>query len=148
MKQDRFSVTLLYLLLSVQRKKCLIAWEWWNLQSIWWCLAMGKNTWSSQLIKIGKSDLIDMDCLDQLVEINDVYRFILILPWFHANSKFVDNWVAIEVEGSNNYHFLKNSYFFLKPGLQSSSDGWYLPGLWDILTLYFSCYLHVRTECN
>ena len=41
------------------------------------------NTWSSQSIKIGKSDLIDIDCIDQSVEIDDtrfVYRFILILP--------------------------------------------------------------------
>ena len=31
--------------------------------------------------------------------------------------------LQLRVEGSNNYHFLKKSYFFLKPGLQSSSDG-------------------------
>ena len=144
MMQDRFSVTLLYPLLSVQRKKCLIAWEWWNLQSIWWCLAMGKNTWSSQSIKIGKSDLIDMDCLDQLVEINDVYRFILILPWFHANSKFVDNWVAIEVEGSNNYHFLKNSYFFLKT--RFTIFFWWLLLAWFVGYLNFVFFMILACE--
>ena len=35
-------------------------------------------------MKIGKFDLIDIDCIDQSVETNDtlflVYRFILILP--------------------------------------------------------------------
>ena len=71
-------------------------------------------------IKIGKSDLIHIDCIDQSVEIDDtligfidliwfladfidLYRKIYLFicsskneNWFHENSKFVDNWVAIE----------------------------------------------------
>ena len=70
-------------------------------------------------IKIGKSDLIDIDCIDQSVEIDDTlvsfidlsrfYRFhrfisedtpvlLFIHKWklIHANSEFVDNGVAIE----------------------------------------------------
>ena len=71
-------------------------------------------------IKIGKSDLIDIDCIDQSIEIYDTlvsfidssrfhrfHRFIsenasvlLFIQkwknWFHANSEFIDNWVAIE----------------------------------------------------
>ena len=79
------------------------------------------ETWSSQSTKIDKSDLIDIDCIDQSVEIDDtlvsfidlflvgftdfidlhrkIYLFICSSKnenWFHAGSKFVDNWVAID----------------------------------------------------
>ena len=72
-------------------------------------------------IKIGKSDLIDIDSIDQSIEIDDtlvsfidsstidftdfidLYRKIHLFfcsskneNWFHANSEFIDNWVAIE----------------------------------------------------
>ena len=64
-------------------------------------------------IKIGKSDLIHIHCIDQSVAwIDDtlvafialtwflpIYLFICSSKnenWFHANSKFVDSWVAIE----------------------------------------------------
>ena len=83
---------------------------------------------SSQSIKIGidlsidksieivESDLIDIDCIDQSVEIGRnrfVHRFILIFTdlidsyrkiicslinenWIHANGKCIDSWAAIE----------------------------------------------------
>ena len=70
-------------------------------------------------MKIGKSDLIDIDCIDQSVVIDDTLVVFIDLSrfnqfhrflsednllfcsfknenWFHANSGFVDNWVAIE----------------------------------------------------
>jgi len=45
--------------------------------------------------------------------------------------------LQLRAEGSNNYHFFKKSFkknlknltFSLKPGLKSSSDGLYWPGL-------------------
>ena len=105
------------------------------------------NRWRSvsicKSIKIGKSDLIDIDFIDQSVEIDDTlgsfidlsrfYRFHRFLSedtsfcssvhpkienWFHANSEFVDNWVAIESRRIKQFNitFLKKS-FFKKPHL-------------------------------
>ena len=52
--------------------------------------------------------------------------------WFHANTEFVDNWVAIESRINNLLSLkkksLKNLIFSLKPALKSSSDGRYWPG--------------------
>ena len=82
-------------------------------------------------IKIGKSDLIEIDCIDQSVEIDD------------SSFSFTDfmqkvNLLTIElqltVEGSNNLLSLfkkkseKTLSFFKKPALKSSSDGRYWPG--------------------
>ena len=129
-----------------------------------------KNTQSCQSIKIGiylsidksikinKSDLIDIDCIDQSVEIDDTlvsfidlsrfyrfHRFTLEMHlffcspktenWFHANSEFVDNGVAIESRRIKQFivtfllKSLKNLIFPLKPALKFSSDGRYWPGL-------------------
>ena len=68
-------------------------------------------------MKIGKSDLIDIDCIDQSVEVDDtlvlfidylnaiftdlidLYRKIICSlineNWINANSKYIDNWAAI-----------------------------------------------------
>ena len=98
-------------------------------------MKIGTDLSIDKWIKIGKSDLIDIDCIDQSVEIDDTLVSFINLSWFlpissiyigkyicssihskmktvHAitNSKFVDNWVAVESEGSNSYHFLKNSF--------------------------------------
>ena len=40
------------------------------------------NTRSSQSIEIGKSDLIDIDCIDQSVEIDDTLVSFIDLSWF------------------------------------------------------------------
>ena len=79
-------------------------------------------------IKLGKSDLIDIDYIDQSVEIDDTldsfvdlyrfYRFHRFVSedasknenWFHANTEFVDNWVAIESR-INNLLSLKKKKF-------------------------------------
>ena len=82
-------------------------------------------------IKIGKADLIDFECIDQSVEIDDTLVLFIDLSWFLPissiyNGRYIcssknENWViqtvdllTIElqliVEGSNNYHFLKK-YF-------------------------------------
>ena len=89
---------------------------------------------SSQSIKIGKSHLIDIDCIDQSVEIDDTqsfrlsiyldfYRFIdlyrryiclSVYPKMKTDFMQAVNLLTIElqliVEGSNNYHFLKKSF--------------------------------------
>ena len=86
-------------------------------------------------IKIGKSDLIDIDCIDQSVEIDDTLvsfidlsRFLPIPSiyveryicssknenWLHASSKFVDNWVAIESRRIKQLS-LFNKIFLKKP---------------------------------
>ena len=93
---------------------CIMAHTAWSSQSIKIC-----NDFSiDKSIKIGKSDLIDLidiDCIDQSVEIDDTLPSFGDLSWFlpisyiylgrniyssvhwiHANSKFIDNWVAIE----------------------------------------------------
>ena len=97
--------------------------------------------------KIGKSDLIDVfDCIDQSVEIDDtlvsfidlsrfyrfhrfIYRKIHLFfcsskneNWFHPNSEFVDNWVAIEsrIKDQPIYHHFFFFGFPLEPGLKSS----------------------------
>ena len=57
--------------------------------------------------------MIDIDCIDQSVEIEDtlvsfIDLLILIFTenWFHANSKFVNSWVAIEGRRIKQlYHF-------------------------------------------
>ena len=99
----------------------------------------------SQSIKIGvdlsidECDLIDIDCTNQSVEIDDTLVSFIDLPWFlpisstyiggyisHQEMKtFMQtvNFLTIELQlrvawGSNNYHFLKNrlkkSYLFFK----------------------------------
>ena len=92
------------------------------------------ETRSSQSIKIGKSDLIDIDCIDQSVQIDDTLVSFIHLSWFlpissiyiaryiwssvHPKMKtdFMQavNLLTIELqfiaEGSNNYHFLKKSF--------------------------------------
>ena len=96
-------------------------------------MKIGTDLSIDKSIKIGKSDLIDIDCIDQSVEIDDTLVSFINLSWFlpissiyigkyicssihskmktvHANSKFVDNWVAVESEGSNSYHFLKKLF--------------------------------------
>ena len=107
-------------------------------------------------VKIGKSNLIDIYCINQSVEIDDTLVLIIDLSWFlpisliyigryimficssknenwiHANSKFIDNWVAIEswrIKELSLKKSLKNLIFSLKPCLKSASDGWYRPGL-------------------
>ena len=71
-------------------------------------------------IEIGKSDFIDIDCIDQSVEIDDTLVSFIDLSWLipisaiyvgkyisssvhqkienwiHANRKFLDSWVVIE----------------------------------------------------
>ena len=81
-------------------------------------------------IKIGKSDLIDIDCIDQSVEIDDT-------PFSFTDFMQTVNLLTIElqlrVEGSNNLLSLfkkkseKTLSFFKKPALKSSSDGLYWP---------------------
>ena len=83
-------------------------------------------------MKIGKSDLIDIDCIGQSVEIDDTLVSFIDLSWFlpissiyiahcssfHSKMKtdFMQtvNLLTIElqlrVEGSNSYHFLKHSF--------------------------------------
>ena len=133
------------------------------------------NRWRSvsicKSIKIGKSDLIDIDFIDQSVEIDDTlgsfidlsrfypfHRFLSedtsfcssvhpkIENWFHANSEFVDNWVAIESRRIKQFNitflknpFLKNLIFSLKPALRSSSDGRLWPGFF-----YFSQFFMIK----
>ena len=96
---------------------CEIYWEYARSSKL---IKIGINLSIDKSIKIGKSDLIDIDCIDQSVEIDDTlvsffdlfkfYRFQRFLSggrhlffcpsknenWFHANSEFVDNWVASE----------------------------------------------------
>ena len=139
---------------------CIMAHTAWSSQSIKIC-----NDFSiDKSIKIGKSDLIDLidiDCIDQSVEIDDTLPSFGDLSWFlpisyiylgrniyssvhwiHANSKLLTivEW-QLRVKWSNVYHYavlqtlslikkyLKNLIFSLKPGLKSSSDGLYWPGL-------------------
>ena len=110
-------------------------------------------------IKIGKSDLIDIDYIDQSVEIDDTlvsfidlsrfYRFhrfisedtsvlLFIQKWKlilgQANCEFVDNWAAIESRRIKQFviTFLKKKLkkkTALKPALKSFSDSRYWPGL-------------------
>ena len=92
----------------------------------------------SKSIKIGKSDLVDIDCIDQSVEINDTlvpFFYFACFSRFHqfisedisVHPKMKTNFIQtvnllttklqLRVEGSNNYHFLKKSgksYFFFK----------------------------------
>ena len=93
--------------------------------------------------------MIDIDCIDQSAEIDDTlvsfidlsrfYRFhrfhlLLIQKWnrFHANSEFLDNWVAIESQRIKQFiitfkkNCLKKHIFSLKPGLKTSSGGRYI----------------------
>ena len=109
-------------------------------------------------IKICKSDLIGIDCINQSVEINDTLVSFIDLSRFHRLHQFLSkdtsvlpfiwkwklisckqwNLLTIElqlrVEGSNNLlslfwkKFYKNLILSLKPTLKSSSDGWYCPG--------------------
>ena len=106
-------------------------------------------------MKIGKSDLIDIDCVDKSVEIVDTLVSFIDLSWFlaiyigryisssvHQKSKN-ENWIhetvdLLTIESRRIWTitlshlkkiFLKNLIFSLKPGLKSSSDGWYLSGL-------------------
>ena len=111
-----------------------------NSQSI----KLGIDLSVDKLIKIGKSDLIDIDCIDQSVEVNDtrfVYQFIwedtsvllFIQKWKLISGKQCicrQYWVAIESRRIKQLSLLKkNLIFSLKPGLNSSSDGPYWPGL-------------------
>ena len=110
----------------------------------------------SQSIKIGKSDLIDIDCIDQSVEIDDTlvsfidlsrfYRFHRCLSEdtsvllkmktdFMLTVNLLTTELQLRVEGSSNVlslkkkkKSLKNLIFSLKPALKSSSDGRYCPG--------------------
>ena len=106
-----------------------------------WChlgssqsIKIGTDLSIDESIKIGKSDLIDIDCMDQLVEIDDTLVSFIDLSWFlpissiyigryiclsvHSKMKtdFMQtvNLLTIElqlrVEGSNDHHFL-NKYF-------------------------------------
>ena len=85
-------------------------------------------------IKIGKSDLIDIDCIDQSVEIDDTLVSFIDLSWFlpipsiyigryicsSVNPKMKTDFMQavnllttelqLIVEGSNNYQFLKKSF--------------------------------------
>ena len=108
-------------------------------------------------IKIGKSDLIDIDCIDQSVESMthslrlsiyldftdsiDLYRKNYTCSSVHPKMKtaFMQtvNLLTTElqrrVKGSNKLLLLflkklKNLFFSLKPALKSSSDGRYWPG--------------------
>ena len=120
------------------------------------CATHCSITRSSQSIKIVKSDLIDIDCIDQSVEIDDtfvsliyfacffsdfidLYRKIYLFicsskneNWFHGNSKFIDNWVAIESRRIKQLSIfkkiflknLRNLIFSSKPGLKSSGSGY------------------------
>ena len=87
---------------------------------------------------MGKSDLVDIDCIDESVEINDTvvsfiyfasfsrfYRFISEDVYVHPKMKtnfmqtvnLLTTELQLRVEGSNNYHFLKKSeksYLFFK----------------------------------
>ena len=92
-------------------------------------------------VKIGKSNLIDIYCINQSVEIDDTLVLIIDLSWFlpisliyigryimficssknenwiHANSKFIDNWVAIEswrIKELSLKKIFKKSYLFFK----------------------------------
>ena len=86
-------------------------------------------------IKIGKSDLIDIECIHQSVEIDDTLVSFIDLSWYipipsiyigtyicssknenwlHASSKFVDNWVAIESRRIKQLS-LFNKIFLKKP---------------------------------
>ena len=61
---------------------------------------------SSQSIKIGKSDLIDIDCIWKIItqqartsKANKVRcKSKNENCWIHANSKFVDNWISTEIK--------------------------------------------------
>ena len=111
-------------------------------------------------MKIGKSDLIDIDCNDQSVEIDDTLVSFIDLSRFYRFHPFLSedtfcssvhpkmktdfmkrvNLLTIElqsgVEGSNNLlslfkkKVLKKPIFSLKPALKSSSDGRYWPGFY------------------
>ena len=82
-------------------------------------------------IKIGKSDLIEIDCIDQSVEIDDTtFSF----TDFMQTVNLLTIELQLRVEGSNNLLSLfkkkseKTLSFFKKPALKSSSDGRYWPG--------------------
>ena len=123
-----------------------------------------------QSIKIRKSDLIDIDCIDQLVEIDDTlisfinlsrfYRFHRIISedtsvfpfiqkWKLISSKqwIVDNMqvaiISLRVEGSNNYHFLKKS---LKKFIFSLKPG--LKSFVDCKTVLIFAYSSMREQSN
>ena len=88
-------------------------------------------SWNRQSIKIGKSDLTDIDCIDQSVEIDDTLIAFIDLTWFlPISSVYIGRYICssvhpkmktvfmqtvslltielqLRVEGSNNYHFLK-----------------------------------------
>ena len=91
--------------------------------------AQDSPTRSSQSIIIGidnivKCDLIDIDCIDQSVEIDDTLISFIDLSWFihriytsihqEMKTEFMPtaNFLTIELQfrdkGSNNYHFKKN----------------------------------------
>ena len=95
------------------------------------CATYCSITRSSQSIKIGKSDLIDIDCIDQSVEINDAlvslnyfacfsrfHRFISedisVYPKMKTNFMQTVNLLTTElqlrVKGSNNYQVFKKIF--------------------------------------
>ena len=81
------------------------------------------------MIKIGKSDLIDIDCIDQWVEIDDT--LVSLIDFIVIFADFIDSYwnsisvrskmkadfmqtvnlltieLQLRVEGLNNYHFFK-----------------------------------------
>ena len=97
-------------------------------------MKIGTDLSIAKSIKIGKSDLIAIDCIDQSVEIDGTLVSFIDLSWFlpissiyigryiclsvHSRMKtdFMQtvNLLTIElqlrVEGSNSYHFLKHSF--------------------------------------
>ena len=100
----------------------------------------GKQIWmsrNSQSIKIGKSDLIDIDCIDQMVEIDDTLVSFIDLSWFlPISSIFIGRYICpsvhpkmktdfmqtvnlstaelqLRVEGSNNYITFKKIWKIL-----------------------------------
>ena len=96
----------------------------------WQCSRSSQSMKIDKSIKIGKSDLIDIDCIDQLVEIDDTLVLLIDLSWFLPISSisywkihlFIcssknENWLpataanllrielTLSVEVSNIYHF-------------------------------------------
>ena len=128
---------------------CEIYWEYARSSK---SIKIGINLSIDKSIKIGKSDLIDIDCIDQSVEIDDTlvsfidlsrfYRFHRFLSEDTSVLLFIQKWKLISCkqwicwqlsckweskDQTIYYHFskkvLKNLIFSLKPTLKSSSDG-------------------------
>ena len=100
-------------------------------------MKIGTDLSIAKSIKIGKSDLIAIDCIDQSVEIDGTLVSFIDLSWFLPISSiyilYIGRYVCssvhskmktdfkqtvklltielqLRVEGSNSYHFLKNSF--------------------------------------